>query len=157
VLVTAPPFPDAFAEAKKIMSQVARINGSDQGFILATSPDASLTWSLRRALSQLQACDVVVGPDTGPMWAVAFEQMPKVVMLSNMPSDSVTKNWVHTITLHADNERVPCYPCHRLHRDQSTCVPNADNTGAKCISDISIDLVVSTVKGVLEWVNTNST
>jgi ADP-heptose:LPS heptosyltransferase len=148
VIMTAAPTPDNFKFAREVLDEVVRHNGNDQGLHLAVSPDGSLTWSLRRALSQLLFCDLVIGPDTGPMWAVAFEQMPKVSLLSNQSAENVTKHWINTITLHAGS-RVSCYPCHRLHADKSTCVPNSDDTGAKCISDISVETIVMAVKNLL--------
>jgi ADP-heptose:LPS heptosyltransferase len=111
VMVTAAPVKESFEDARDIMSRVIAENGTDEGFILATSPDTSLVWSLRRVLSQLLFCDLVIGPDTGPMWAVALEPVPKIMMLSNMSQENVTKHWLQTITLHADPMRVPCYPC----------------------------------------------
>ena len=89
--------------------------------------------------------DLVVTPDTGTAWAVAFEQMPKIVMVSHASQENITKHWINTTTLHADRHRVPCWPCHRLHDDISTCIPNKQNNGAACISDISVETLVQTV------------
>jgi ADP-heptose:LPS heptosyltransferase len=149
VIITGVPTEEGFKEAKEVMAEVTKRNGSDKGFILATSPDTSLTWGLRRSLTQLQYCDLVISPDTGPPWAVAFEQVPKVMMLSNSSVENVTKHWTNTITLHADQTRVPCYPCHRLHQEQSTCVINAEKNGAKCITDISVECLVTAAKAGL--------
>ena len=149
VLITGVPTVDAFEDAKKIMAEVTKQNGSDQGFVLATSPDTTLTWGLRRSLSQLMHCDAVISPDTGPAWAVAMSDVPKVMLLSNSSAENVTKHWRNTITLHADQARVPCYPCHRLHIDKSTCEPNVDDTGAKCISDITVECLIAATRVAL--------
>jgi ADP-heptose:LPS heptosyltransferase len=90
--------------------------------------------------------DLVVTPDTGTAWAVAMEQMPKIVMVSHASAENITKHWVNTTTLHADPQRVPCWPCHRLHNDISTCVPDKDvGKGAACMGDISVETVVQAV------------
>jgi hypothetical protein len=96
-------------------------------------------------------CDVVVTPDTGVWWAVAFEQNAKVLLLSHGSVENVAKHAVNTTVLHADPHRVPCWPCHKLHDDHTTCVSNSDNTGAACISDTSVERLVATVAD--KWIN----
>jgi ADP-heptose:LPS heptosyltransferase len=105
-------------------------------------------WPVRTSLAFAQVCDLVITPDTGPAWAVAFEPNAKIALLSHGSAENVTKHWVNTTTLHADNNRVPCWPCHRLHNDISTCVPNKEGNGAACISDISVEQLVETVAKV---------
>ncbi len=68
------------------------------------------------ALAQHMAC--VVGPETGVMNAVAFESMPKVVMLSHSSPQNLTTHWRNTAALAGD---VGCYPCHRLHYGWDHC------------------------------------
>lgn len=137
-----------FQHAKTIMEDVKRTNSSLDGLLLGLSPDDSDPggenhWSIRRTLSQALAADLVITPDTGTAWAAAMEPMPKLVMLSHASAENITKHWVNTTTLHADRNTVPCWPCHRLHNDISTCVPNKDNgKGAACISDISVEEIV---------------
>lgn len=137
--------------AKMIEAEVKKRLHTTEGLHLALSPDAANpTWGPRRICAQAQACDLVVGPDTGPMWAVASQPMPKVLLASHAGGHNITAHWKNTTTLEADRERVPCYPCHRLHDDPSTCKPNVDGNGAACISDISVDTIVSTVQHLLE-------
>jgi hypothetical protein len=102
-------------------------------------------WPIRTSLALAQVCDLVITPDTGPAWAVAFEPNAKIMLLSHGSAENVTKHWVNTTTLHADPENVSCFPCHRLHNDISTCRPNKEGNGAACISDISIERLVQTV------------
>ena len=139
-----------FEFAKAIQKDIIKHNGSDAGFHLALSSDAEKpNWPVRRILSMAQACDLVIGPDTGPMWGVAMRDIPKILLLSHASEENITKHWVNTTTLHADPIRVPCWPCHRLHDDASTCVPNADKNGPACLSDISVETLVSTVQTLL--------
>jgi ADP-heptose:LPS heptosyltransferase len=132
-----------FEMAKQIQEHVQRQNGGEDGLFLALSPDPeNPTWPIRRALAQVQVCDLVIGPDTGPMWAVASEDVPKIMMLSHASDVNITKHWVNTVSLHAYQERVPCWPCHRLQDEMSTCKPNKEGNGAACISDISVETIV---------------
>lgn len=152
-----------FELGKVIHEHVKRQNGTDRNFHLALSPEppkqpewsieggahvtlkppAEPLWPLRRSLSQLQQCDLVIGPDTGLMWGVAMEAMPKLVLLSHASPENIIKHWWKTIALTAYQGRVPCWPCHQLHDDSSTCTPNRDNNGAACISDISAEAIVT--------------
>ena len=139
-----------FELAKRIQEHVQRQNSSDEGLFLALSPDAEKpSWPIRRSLTQAQACDLVISPDTGPAWAVAMEDIPKIILLSHASDINITKHWRNTVSLHADPARVDCYPCHKLHDEPGTCRPNKDNTGAACISDISVETLVTTAKNLL--------
>lgn len=139
-----------FQLAKAIETQVNLTNSTGDGLGLALSPDeANPSWPIRRILSQAQQCDLVIGPDTGPMWSVSMERIPKIMLLSHASPTNITKHWVNTVTLHADNARVSCSPCHQLHDDITTCRPNKDHTGAACISDISVDMIVETARKLI--------
>lgn len=133
------------AMATAIRDHVALQNGTREGLHLAV-PEAGgeRCWPLRSSLAFAQCADLIVTPDTGTAWAVAFEPMPKIAMVSHASAENITKHWVNTTTLHADQDRVPCWPCHRLHDDTSTCVENREKNGAACISDISVERLVQT-------------
>lgn len=112
-------------------------------------PGLPVDWPIRRTLTMAMHCDLVIGPDTGVPWAVAFEKTPKIMMLSHASPTNITKHWVNTVTLHADPVRVPCNPCHKLHESAATCVQNKEGNGAACISDISVETIVSTAARLL--------
>lgn len=143
-----------FDDAKAIQQHVERTNGSSAGLHIAISSHAdergnrAFDWPVRRGIAFAQACDMVIGPDTGFMWGVAFEQMPKLMLLSHASPENITKHWINTVTLHADQARVPCWPCHQLHDTPDTCTPNKENNGAACMTDISVDRVVETVRKI---------
>jgi len=147
VVLMGGPSEKEHSMAIAIRDSVAIDNGSRDGLHLAVPAmeGGERCWPLRTSLSFALVADLVVTPDTGTAWAVAFEPMPKVVMVSHASVENITKHWVNTITLHADNNRVPCWPCHRLHDDPSTCVENKEKNGAACISDISVERLVQTV------------
>lgn len=135
--------------ATQIRDHVIRQNGNREGLHLAVQDlmPPEQRWPLRAALSTVMVADLVVTPDTGAAWAVAMEEKPKIVMVSHASAENITKHWVNTVTLHADPLRVPCWPCHRLHDTQDTCVPNKDGGhAAACISDISAQKILDEVK-----------
>lgn len=137
--------------AKLIMVEVKKRLHSLDNLHLAMSPVAeNPAWPPRRICSQLHTCDLVIGPDTGPMWAVAMRDMPKILLASHAGGRTVTAHWRNTTTLEADRERVPCYPCHRLHENSQFCTPNADKNGAACISDITVDTIVETAARLIK-------
>jgi ADP-heptose:LPS heptosyltransferase len=105
-------------------------------------------WPIRRALTTLRLCDLVLTPDTGLAWGVAMHRIPKVVLVSHASVDNITKHWRNTETLHADPERVSCWPCHRLHDDPSTCRKGPDDVmpSAACMADISHEAVFAAVE-----------
>ena len=137
--------------ANLIHEEVKKNSGSTDGLHLALSPDPRTpSWGPRRICAQAQVMDIVIGPDTGPMWSVASHAMPKVMMASHAGPTNITKHWVNTVTLQADPKRVPCFPCHRLHDEPSTCTPNRDKNGSACISDITVDDVLTTVSTLMK-------
>ena len=72
-------------------------------------------WNIREAMAFAQISDVVVGPETGLLNAVAMEPNGKVLILSHSTVENLSRDWVNTTSLWAEN--APCYPCHRLHLD----------------------------------------
>lgn len=148
-----------YENAKLIEKFVIDTNGSSKDFHIAISTqkdqagNRAIDWPVRRTLSFALVSDLVIGPDTGIMWGVAMEAMPKIVLLGHASPENITKHWINTATLHADAS-VPCWPCHQLHDDppvptpgfQSFCTPNAENSGAACISSISIETIVQHAK-----------
>jgi ADP-heptose:LPS heptosyltransferase len=114
-----------------------------------TDPN-NIRWPIRRALTTLQGCDLVLTPDTGLAWAAAMEAMPKVVLVSHASNENITKHWTNTVTLHADPERVDCWPCHRLHDEASTCRKAEDAEAAACMADIRHEVVFETIRDLLK-------
>lgn len=143
------------SSAEAIKSFVEVQNSTRDGLFRALPDPTNMAknWPMRTSLALMQACDVLVTPDTGPAWAVAFEPTAKIMLLSHGSAENVTKHWINTTTLHADPNRVPCWPCHRLHNSPETCVVNKEKNGAACISDISVERLVETVRRV--WADGN--
>lgn len=91
-------------------------------------------WSIRQSLAFSQVADLVVGPETGVLNAVAFEPMPKVVMLSHSSIENLTKHWINTQALTAP---VPCYPCHRMHYTRDFCPQDEQTHAAACAAALT--------------------
>jgi ADP-heptose:LPS heptosyltransferase len=75
-------------------------------------------WSIRQTLAAAQACDMVIGPETGVLNAVCIEHNTKIVLLSHSSPGNLTRDWINTDTIVPD---VPCFPCHRLHYSREFC------------------------------------
>jgi FkbM family methyltransferase len=152
VMLGAPPPHRDAALAKIAMDTVKAQNGSLDGLTHAGSPsEQDQTWPIRRILTFAAACDLYIGGDTGPSWGVAFEPIPKIIMLSHASDENITKHWLNTTTLHADPQRVPCWPCHQLHESFDTCHPTKINDAdyAACISDITSETIIAAARGLL--------
>lgn len=96
-------------------------------------------WSIRQTIAFAQQCDVVIGPETGVMSAVAMLPLPKIVFLSHSSHENLTRDWNNTFALFST--KTPCYPCHQLHYDWSHCMRNEELGVAQCQFDIPPDAV----------------
>lgn len=155
VMMVGAPNDRQLSSAQAVQDHILRQNGSLEGLHTAitmpnTEKGGHQNWPIRRSIAQLYACDLVITPDTGLAWAVAMEFMPKILMVSHASAENISKHWVNTLTLKADQDRVPCHPCHRLHNDPSTCVPTKDGVNAaSCMADISVECILDAVQASL--------
>lgn len=85
---------------------------------------------LRDSLALAKVCDLVIGPETGVLNAMAFESMAKIVFLSHSSAENLTKHWHNTEALHSTV--TPCYPCHRMHYSREFCPENQETGAAMC-------------------------
>lgn len=106
---------------------------------------------LREVLSFAQLCDVVVGPETGLLNAVSFEErVRKVVFLSHSSPDNLTKHWRNTEALQPVG--VSCWPCHRMHYDWTHCRQSKEMEGfAACAISIKPERVFEAIVAALRW------
>ncbi len=96
-------------------------------------------WTIRQTMAMAQVCDVVIGPETGVMSAVAMEPMPKIILLSHSSEENLTKGWVNTHSIFSRD--TPCYPCHRMIYNWDHCVRDEASGTAQCQADIHPDQV----------------
>ncbi len=88
--------------------------------------------SIRETLTLATMSDCVVGPETGVLNAVAFEQaVGKVCLLSHSSVENLTKHWRNTVSVTPPAE-VKCYPCHRLHYTAEFCDVEPESGAAMC-------------------------
>lgn len=97
-------------------------------------------WSIRQTLAFAQIADLVVGPETGVLSAVAMEDMPKIVFLSHSSHENLTRDWKNTFALFSTKTK--CYPCHKMHYTWEHCMQNKEedkywNGTAQCQVDLS--------------------
>jgi ADP-heptose:LPS heptosyltransferase len=131
--------------AKQIEEEVLMTRSTPDGLhtaITDTTRENGPDWPIRRILAQMAMCDLVVGPDTGPLWSVAMEDVPKIVLLSHASERNVVEGWRNTVALHADPARVDCWPCHRLHDTFATCRKAKGVDVAACMADIPVQAVM---------------
>lgn len=109
--------------------------------------------SIRQTLALAQACDCVVGPETGVLNAVAFEETVfKVLMLSHSSYENLPKHWEQTIAIEPNREAAPCFPCHRLHYDRTYCPMEEQTHAAVCAFSIHPGMVFEAIKaGYERW------
>jgi ADP-heptose:LPS heptosyltransferase len=140
--------------AKHIQDFVGEYNSGYSGMHAAISPDkVKPSWPIRRSLTTLQHCDLVISPDTGLAWGVAMEAVPKIMLLSHASPVNITKHWANTLPLFADQKRVDCWPCHKLHDTIETCRKAENAEAAACIADISHEEVFVAAKAALRGEN----
>lgn len=113
------------------------INGTDYGHVIGRE------WPLRMALAYALTADAVVATESVFANAVAFEAMPKVVMLSHSSPENLTRDWINTAALEAP---VACHPCHRIHNvGVAFCTKDRLSGASACMASYSADLVAELV------------
>jgi ADP-heptose:LPS heptosyltransferase len=100
-------------------------------------------WTIRQSLAFARHCDVIVGPETGPMNAMGMEDVPKVIYLSHSSPDNLTKHWVNTTVLTPQD--TACYPCHQLHYSWDHCHKEKSTGAALCASSIKPEQVFEAI------------
>lgn len=115
--------------------------------------------AIRETLAMARRVDCVVGPETGVLNAVGFEEdVAKVCMLSHSSKENLTRDWKNAIAISAPYDpSVPiCHniACHRLHYSNEFC-PTDERTGAAaCAMSISPDTVYAAIEVAYEaWKN----
>lgn len=89
-------------------------------------------WSIRKTLTFLDKCQVIVGPETGVMNAASMMDVHKCVMLSHSSQENISKHWKNTIAFEPSVEDCPCFPCHKMHFGFNTCNRDEETGGAMC-------------------------
>jgi len=104
--------------------------------------------SIRDTLTLAQRVDLVVGPETGVLNAVAFEDVEKILLLSHSSKVNLGGTWPRTAVM--EPARTPCYPCHKLHYGWGTCSRDEVTGGALCAANISPNKVYAALRRALK-------
>lgn len=118
---------------------------ANDGFDMRRCSSIADKWTIRQSLSFAHVVDCMVGPETGPLNGVGMADVPKVIYLSHSSPDNLTKHWINTTVLTPDQERTPCYPCHRLHTTWEYCHKEEKTGAALCASSISPERVFEAI------------
>lgn len=103
---------------------------------------------IRKAMALANVADVVVGPETGILNAVAMQENGKVVFMSHSSVENLTRDWINTKSLHSTT--APCYPCHRLQLDGWKYCNRHPGGGALCQATLSPHVVYDAIVELLE-------
>ena len=106
-------------------------------------------WSVRESLTHAVLADIVVGPETGVLNAVAYEpDVHKVVLLSHSSHENLTRDWENTTVIAPIG--VSCYPCHRLHFGREFCPEDKETAASVCAASITPKRVFEAILAVFE-------
>lgn len=94
--------------------------------------------TIRETMAVAQLADLVIGPETGVMSAVAMEAMRKIVFLSHSSKENLTRDWVNTVSL-TPSKRTPCFPCHKMIYKWEECNKHEETGVALCAANITPD------------------
>jgi len=117
-------------------------------------------WSIRQTMSFCLQADMVVGPETGVLNAVAHEQMAKVVLLSHSTVENLTRDWENTKSLWAKATHCPgrgkneAPACHQLHYNWDHCQQAVGEDGqpmgiAQCQAEITADMAYDAIAPIV--------
>ena len=85
----------------------------------------------------------MVGTESVFANAVAYEPMPKVVLLSHSSHENLTRDWPNTVALEA---AVACHPCHRIHNQGAVfCSKDTVTGAAACMASYGPQVVADLV------------
>ena len=93
-------------------------------------------WSIRKTLSFVDRCSIVIGPETGVLNAASTLDNHKIVMLSHSSEENLSKHWINTTSLGPDYYDNFCFPCHKMHYGFNTCRRDEHTGGAMCAANI---------------------
>jgi ADP-heptose:LPS heptosyltransferase/predicted SAM-dependent methyltransferase len=105
--------------------------------------------SIRQSLAAISFADMAVGVETGLMWAVARDRIPKVLICSHSDPRQFS-TWINTTALHS---RPECGPCIRLITEWDQCHRVAETGAALCAHQLIPEAVLEAIETGLEQIN----
>jgi ADP-heptose:LPS heptosyltransferase len=79
------------------------------------------TFTLREVMALVEVVDCVVGPESAIINFASAFPTPKLTLLSHSTHNNLCKHWENDYCIAPAREFAPCYPCHQLHYNQSSC------------------------------------
>jgi ADP-heptose:LPS heptosyltransferase len=113
-------------------------------------------WTIRQTLTMLSHVDLIVGPETGVLNAACCMDQAKIVFLSHSTEENLTRDWVNTQSLSADNVTCPgrgnneAKACHQMHFGWKNCKQNENTGTAECQAKITVEMVWDAIKKVMD-------
>lgn len=104
-------------------------------------------WGIRQSLAFAQQCDLIIGPETGLINSVAFEDMFKILMLSHSTFQNLGCYWKNATVIEPTDAE--CYPCHQIHFGFDTCNKDESTGAAKCAASIDVDTLYGAVQNIM--------
>ncbi len=101
--------------------------------------------TVRQSLAAIAFADMAVGVETGLMWAVARQRMPKVLICSHSDPKQFA-SWVNTTALHS---RPECGPCIKLISEWDQCHRVAETGAALCAHQLTPEAVLDAIEAGL--------
>ncbi len=90
-------------------------------------------WDIRQQYTFVQQhADVIVGPETGIMVAMAYEPLKKIVLLSHSTPNMLTRDWVRAASIEAPVESLPCGGCCKYRLLEGDAVTKYEDTEFAC-------------------------
>ncbi|CAB4211900.1 AdoMet_MTases domain containing protein [uncultured Caudovirales phage] len=102
--------------------------------------------SIRETLALAGLSALVIGPETGVLNAVGFEEVNKVLLLSHSSDNNLSKHWKNVQALTPVG--CSCYPCHRLHYSSEYCAIVEETGAALCAQNIEAHVIYAAVEKV---------
>ena len=116
----------------------------DNDRVLCTSGE----WSIRETLTFAKYCDIVIGPETGVLNAVACEDNIKIVIMSHSSVTNLTRDWTNTVSILPC--KCPCYPCHKIHLNTGSCNLEEETLMPMCLFNIKPEMVYGVLQRLLD-------
>lgn len=99
--------------------------------------------TIRQSLTLARHANLVLGPETGVLNSVAYEEkIAKVILLSHSSANNLTKHWRNTTALAG---RAACHPCHQLHYTTEFCTVDPETHAATCQAGMHPELIFEPV------------
>jgi ADP-heptose:LPS heptosyltransferase len=108
-------------------------------------------WTMRESSLATRFANLVVAPDTGLIHASGCFSTPKICLIGSNSIENITKHFENDYSITADENLVPCAPCHRLIYSASQQCPIEEQTGLpKCMAlGINPKRVFERISGII--------